>query len=159
MDLLKRELAPIVPEAWEAIDEEARRVLKLYLAGRKLVDFDGPYDWHYAAVNQGRLRLLDRQPVPGVSAGTRIVQPLVELRIPIVFDIMELDAIGRGADDSDLEPVTEAAEKIARAEDAAIFNGYADAGIVGIIEASPHTKLPIPAQGARYPKLIVKSRE
>ena len=35
MDLLKRTLAPILPEAWKAIDEEARRVLKLNLAGRK----------------------------------------------------------------------------------------------------------------------------
>ena len=36
MDLLKRNLAPILPEAWKAIDEEARRVLKLNLAGRKV---------------------------------------------------------------------------------------------------------------------------
>ena len=39
MDLLKRQKAPIVSEAWQQIDEEARRVLKLHLAGRKLVDF------------------------------------------------------------------------------------------------------------------------
>jgi uncharacterized linocin/CFP29 family protein len=41
MDLLKRQKAPIVSEAWAQIDEEARRVLKLHLAGRKLVDFSG----------------------------------------------------------------------------------------------------------------------
>ena len=36
-DLLMREHAPVTPEAWEQIDDEARRVLKLPLAGRKLV--------------------------------------------------------------------------------------------------------------------------
>ncbi|HWN69016.1 MAG TPA: encapsulin, partial [Haliangium sp.] len=37
MDLLKRHLAPIVPAAWDAIDEEARAILSEHLAGRKLV--------------------------------------------------------------------------------------------------------------------------
>jgi uncharacterized linocin/CFP29 family protein len=41
MNLLKRELAPITADAWKQIDDEARRVLKLHLAGRKLVDFSG----------------------------------------------------------------------------------------------------------------------
>ena len=42
MDLLKRSHAPITPEAWKQIDAEAKRVLQINLAGRKLVDFDGP---------------------------------------------------------------------------------------------------------------------
>jgi uncharacterized linocin/CFP29 family protein len=45
VDLLKRKHAPITPEAWKQIDEEAKRVLQLNLAGRKLVDFDGPHGW------------------------------------------------------------------------------------------------------------------
>jgi len=51
MDLLKRDHAPITPEAWKQVDDEARRVLKLDLAGRKLVDFDGPYGWKQAAID------------------------------------------------------------------------------------------------------------
>jgi uncharacterized linocin/CFP29 family protein len=159
MDLLKRELAPIIPEAWEAIDQEARRVLTLNLAGRKLVDFDGPHGWEYASVNRGRLELLASQPVQGVNAGRRLVQPLVELRIPIVLDMMKLDSIGRGVDDPDLEPVTDASERVARAEDNAIFNGYPEAGITGIIEASSHPRLTIPDRGADYPNVIVQAKE
>ncbi|MEP7220172.1 MAG: family 1 encapsulin nanocompartment shell protein, partial [Bacteroidota bacterium] len=67
MDLLKRDHAPILEDAWDAIDNEARRVLKLNLAGRKLVDFNGPFGWQYAAVNLGRLELLKNQPLAGVS--------------------------------------------------------------------------------------------
>ncbi len=62
IDLLKRSLAPIVPAAWAMIDEEAKRVLEQNLAGRRLVDFDGPHGWEYAAVNTGRL--LDDEPRP-----------------------------------------------------------------------------------------------
>jgi uncharacterized linocin/CFP29 family protein len=35
LDLLKRELAPILPPAFAAVDAEAARVLKLNLAGRR----------------------------------------------------------------------------------------------------------------------------
>ncbi|MDB5032980.1 MAG: hypothetical protein JWQ98_221 [Chlorobi bacterium] len=159
MDLLKRDHAPILEDAWDAIDNEARRVLKLNLAGRKLVDFNGPFGWQFAAVNLGRLELLKHQPVAGVSVGRRRVLPLIELRIPITLDMMELDSVARGATDPDLGPVVEAAEKIARAEDSAIFNGYHEAGIRGIIESSPHAPLNLPARGADYPKAIVQAKE
>ena len=87
MDLLKRELAPILPDAWKLIDAEATRVLRLNLAGRKLVDFKGPFGWTYAAVNTGRLHLLEQQPIEGVSTGLRLVQPLVE----VIFDLRRRD--------------------------------------------------------------------
>jgi uncharacterized linocin/CFP29 family protein len=159
MDILKRELAPILPEAWKLIDEEARRVLKLNLAGRKLVDFDGPYGWGYASVNLGRLQLLRDQPIEGVHTGLRITQPLVEIRVPVMLEIMELDYVGRGAADPDLGAVVEAAEKIARAEDNAIFNGYPEAGIKGICQSSPHETLTLPKHGVDYPHLIVMAKE
>ncbi len=157
-DLLKRELAPILPEAWEAIDAEARRVLELNLTARKLVDFRGPFGWGYAAVNTGRLRLLSHQPVPEVSVGQRTTQPLVELRTPIVLESMELDTVARGADDPDLSAVVTAAEKIARVEDGAIFNGYAEGHIAGIIPSSPHKPLGVPSVQA-WPLAVVTAKE
>jgi len=42
MNNLKRELAPISSAAWKEIDAEATRVLKLKLAGRKLVNEPPP---------------------------------------------------------------------------------------------------------------------
>src|SRR3954462_11608344 len=123
MDLLKRELAPILPEAWKAIDDEAARVLKLNLAGRKLVDVKGPKGWRKAAVNTGRLKLLPDKGDPDINLGIREVQRLVELRVPVKLSIMELDSVARGASNPDLTPVVKAAEKVARIEDSAIFNG------------------------------------
>jgi uncharacterized linocin/CFP29 family protein len=157
-DLLKRELAPILPEAWEAIDAEARRVLALNLTARKLVDFRGPFGWDYAAVNTGRLRMLSQQPVPEVSVGLRTTQPLVELRTPIILESMELDTVARGADDPDLSAVVAAAEKIARAEDGAVFNGYGEGNIAGIIPSSPHPPVRVPSVQA-WPLAVVTAKE
>ena len=158
MNLLKRELAPILPEAWKLIDQEATRVLKLNLAGRKLVDFEGPKGWGYAAVNTGRLQLLEEQPVAEVSVGVRRVQPLVEVRTPIVLNIMELDSVARGADDPDLSTVVRAAEKVARTEDSAIFNGYRAAGIAGIVQLSPHAVVEVKAAQA-WPLAVARAKE
>ncbi len=158
MDLLKRELAPILPEAWKLIDAEATRVLRLNLAGRKLVDFKGPLGWKCGAVNTGRLRLFEVQLVPGVSAGIRVVQPLVEVRTPMLLDTLELDIVARGADDPDLSSVVLAAERAARVEDHAIFNGYPEASIAGILPSSPHAPIRV-GSAAQWPEAVVRAKE
>ena len=158
MDLLKRNLAPLLPEAWAAVDDEARRVLTLNLAGRKLVDFSGPFGWKFASVNTGKLVLLEDAIAPEVKAGIREVQPLVELRTPIFLNLMELDSVARGATAPDLGAVVEAAERIARAEDNALFHGYAAGKIRGIVESSPHD--PITVAGAQdWPRAVGAAKE
>lgn len=135
MNLLKRELAPILPEAWELIDQMAQDVLRARLAGRKVVDVDGPHGWELSAVDTGRL---DSLRVDGnVSWSRRRVLPLVELRVPIVLDLAELDAVGRGLQNPDLTAVERAAAAIAMAEDRAVFQGVSDAEIHGMLESSP----------------------
>jgi uncharacterized linocin/CFP29 family protein len=42
MNNLHRELAPISDEAWAQIEEEAARTFKRHLAGRRVVDVEGP---------------------------------------------------------------------------------------------------------------------
>ena len=158
MDLLKRKLAPILPEAWKLIDDEARRVLELNLAGRKVVDFRGPHGWKFAAVSTGRLQIFPDQPIKDVSVGVRTVQTLIEIRTPMVLDIMELDTVTRGAENPDLDPIVQAAERIARLEDQAIFHGYPAGGIVGIIEASPHAPVRV-ASVSEWPTAVVQAKE
>jgi uncharacterized linocin/CFP29 family protein len=159
MDLLKRELAPIHSEAWEQLDNEARRVLKLHLAARKLVDFSGPHGWKLGAVNTGRLKPVQGGgPVPEVQHAVRDVQPLVELRSPFVMKTIELDSAARGASDLDLDPVIAAAERVAHAEDGAIFGGFKGANITGIIEASPHAPIDVKAT-LDWPRALVQAKE
>jgi uncharacterized linocin/CFP29 family protein len=159
VDLLKRNLAPILPEAWNLIDAEAARVLRLHLAGRKIVDFKGPYGWKFAAVNTGTLKLLSHEPAPDVGVGIREVQPLIEVRVPIKLSIMELDTVARGAEGPDLDSVVKAAAKAALVEDNAIFNGLPNAGIKGILESSPHAALPLPSDVLALPMTILEAKE
>jgi uncharacterized linocin/CFP29 family protein len=159
MDLLKRELAPILPDAWELIDNEAARVLKLNLAARKIVDFRGPFGWKFAAVNTGRLQILPELGDPDLNVGLRRVQPVVELRVPIKLSQMELDSVARGAEDPDLGAVVRAAEKLARAEDNTIFNGLSSGDITGIMRASPHPPQTLPAELSSLPRAVLAARE
>ena len=155
---LRRRLAPISDAAWAAIDAEAARVLTLNLAARKLVDFCGPLGWHAAALNTGRTTDT-AGPIDGVTARTRQVQPLVELRVFFELSRDELDDIDRGAKDTDLDTVIDAATQIARAEDAAVFNGYAAAAIRGIKESSPHAPISLSEDYLAYPASVSEALE
>jgi uncharacterized linocin/CFP29 family protein len=132
MNDLRRGLAPIPAEAWSEIDVEAKRTLETYLAGRKLVDFDGPQGWTLGAVPTGRTRRLDHGAVDGVEARLREVQPLVELRVVVALPREEVDALSRGAPEPDLGPIVDGARRLARAEDRIVFEGYEAAGIAGL---------------------------
>ncbi|HKZ84416.1 MAG TPA: family 1 encapsulin nanocompartment shell protein [Anaerolineae bacterium] len=157
MDLLKRNHAPITPEAWKQIDDEAKRVLQLNLAGRKLVDFDGPHGWQYSAVNTGHLTIRTDSGL-GVPWGVRGVVPVIEIRVPFELPMMELDNASRGAV-LDLPAVVSVAEKAAHAEDTAVFNGFKAGGIEGIIPSSPHPAITIPDDYADYPSIVVDAVE
>ena len=157
MNNLKRELAPISAAAWEEIDGEASRVLKLKLAGRKLVDFVGPLGPTGAAVNTGRRERLDKGPVADVEASRRQVLPLVELRAYFDLSREEMDAVERGSKDPELQPLIDAATRIAYAEDNAIFHGYPAGGIQGIDKASGHPSLPISDDYQAYPHTIAEA--
>ena len=157
MNNLKRELAPISTAAWKEIDAEATRVLKLKLAGRKLVDFDGPLGPTAAAVNTGRREPLGSAPIADIEASRRQALPLVELRSYFELSREELDAVERGAEDPELQPLIDAATRIAYAEDTAIFHGYAAGGIKGIDQASAHPILPISDDYQAYPHSIAEA--
>jgi uncharacterized linocin/CFP29 family protein len=157
MNHLMRGLAPISDHAWEEINEEAASVLRQFLAARKLVEFTGPKGWDHAAEATGRSTPLDDAPHDGVDGAIRRVLPLVELRAAFELDRAELDAIERGAPDPDLEAVAEAARRLALAEDQAVFDGYAAAGIEGIAEASPHDAIAITDDYEDYPGSVAKA--
>ena len=109
MNNLHRELAPISDAAWSQIEEEATRTIKRYLAARRVVDVQGPGGMALSAVGTGHLRNLTA-PGDGIVARQREVKPLVELRVPFELDRQQIDDVERGADDSDWQPVKDAAQ-------------------------------------------------
>lgn len=131
-DDLHRQLAPISARAWDAIQREAVETLTVNLAARKLVDFRGPLGWTKSAVGLGTVDALDPPPASGVVASLRRVLPMVELRVEFALARAEIDRIDRGGHAPDLTPMKDAAIRLARAEDRAVFHGYPPAGIEGI---------------------------
>jgi uncharacterized linocin/CFP29 family protein len=157
MNHLHREQAPISTSGWAAIDAEAARTLKTLLAARRLIDFRGPLGWDAAGLPTGRTEKLASSLQDGVVSRLRLSQPLVEIRIPFEISREELDAIGRGAENADLNPVRNAARAAAIAEDRAVFQGYQAANIEGIFAASSHQGLSIPANFDAYPDVVAEA--
>jgi uncharacterized linocin/CFP29 family protein len=155
MNNLHRELAPISDAAWAQIEEETSRTLKRHLAGRRVVDLHGPAGTSLSAVGTGHL-LTIAAPSNGVVARQREVKALVELRVPFELERQTIDDVERGANDSDWQPAKDAARKLAYAEDGAIFEGYAAAGIVGIRQATSNPAVALPSDVRAYPQAIAQ---
>jgi uncharacterized linocin/CFP29 family protein len=156
MNNLHRELAPISDAAWAQIEEEATRTLKVHLAGRRVVDVQGPGGAALSAVGTGHLQNI-AAPRTGILARQREVKALVELRAPFELARQAIDDVERGANDSDWQPVKDAARQVALVEDGAIFEGYAAAGIEGIRPGTSNAIVPLPADVRQYPVAIAQA--
>ena len=156
MNNLHRELAPISDAAWAEIEDETKRTLKRYLAGRRVVDVRGPGGVGVSAVGTGHLSEITA-PGKGILARQREVKALVELRVPFELDRQQIDDVERGAMDSDWQPAKDAAQKIAYAEDRAIFEGYPAASIGGIRQGTSNPILTLPAEVSHYPDAIAQA--
>ncbi len=155
MNNLHRELAPISDAAWTQIEEETTRTLKRHLAGRRVVDMHGPAGTTLSGIGTGHLQTISA-PGAGVVARQREVKALVELRVPFELQRHTIDDVERGANDSDWQPAKDAARKLAYAEDGAIFEGYAAAGIVGIRQGTSNPKMTLPSDVREYPEAIAQ---
>jgi uncharacterized linocin/CFP29 family protein len=156
MSHLLRGHAPITEEGWSLIDDEARERLTPALAARRLVDFSGPHGWEHGATDLGRVQDV-KGGEEGVATRQRRVLPLVELRARFTVARSELEDAARGADDIDLDSLAEAAQRIARAENAAVFHGWSAAGISGVIESSEHDAIALGEDCERYPRHVAKA--
>ncbi len=156
MNNLHRELAPISDGAWAQIEEEAQRTLKRYLAGRRVVDVKGPGGVILSAVGTGHLSNLEA-PSAGIIARQRKVKALVEMRVPFQLDRQAIDDVDRGANDSNWQPLKDAAKLIAFAEDRAIFEGYAAGGIEGVRQGTSNKVAALPADPSHYPDAVAEA--
>ena len=77
--------------------------------------------------------------------------------MPFELDRQQIDDVERGAEDSDWQPAKDAAQQIAFAEDRAIFDGYAAAGIGGIREGTSNPVMTLPADVRDYPDAIAQA--
>ena len=155
---LLRGHAPLSDAGWELLDEEARQRLAPALGARKLIDFSGPLGWDHSASNLGRVKALEGSPTEAVIGLRRKVMPLVELRADFALSRSEMQDADRGAPDTDLGPLDEAAREIAVAENISVFHGWPGA-IAGISERSPYDPLSLGETAQDYPRQIAGAVE
>jgi uncharacterized linocin/CFP29 family protein len=155
MNHLLRELAPISEAGWAALETEAKSRLTTHLAARQLVDFKGPQGWTHSATDLGHVTSI-AGPADGVEAQQRQVLPVVELRLPFSVTRATIEDAARGADDLDLGELEDAARRLGEVENAAVFHGYAAAGITGITQASSHESIALGDLDG-YPTSVAKA--
>jgi uncharacterized linocin/CFP29 family protein len=156
MNNLFRELAPISGGAWEQIEDEAKRTLKEYMAARRIVDVIGPKGYDFPGVGTGHTRTIET-PTDGIRVRQREVAAMVELRVPFALLRQDLDDVSRGSNDPDLQPLKNAAKQLAIAEDRAVFDGYAAAGIAGIRNTTSNTAIALPGDLTAYPVAVAQA--
>jgi uncharacterized linocin/CFP29 family protein len=158
-DILKSLLAPLTDEAWSEIADTARRTLKPLLSARKIVDFEGPKGWDFAALNLGRLEIAKKSAPKTVEYGLRKVLPLIEARVKFKLNIWEMDNISRGAGNPDFAPLEEAAKEMALFEERAVYKGLKDGQVEGIIPAASQKAVKLPANVNDYAKAVAQGIE
>jgi uncharacterized linocin/CFP29 family protein len=114
------------------VEDVARQTLAANHSARRFVDVTGPNGVEFACVPLGRLTVPDGQDKSGVCFGVHQVLPLVEARIAFTLEQWELDNIGRGAKDVELEALVDAARELAAFEEKAIYDGFEAGCITGI---------------------------
>jgi uncharacterized linocin/CFP29 family protein len=154
MDILKKNLAPLTQKAWEAINDEAKKMFHSLLSARRFVDIHGPKGIDYASVPLGILDMPENNEKNEVKYGIHKVMPLVELRIPFTLNIWELDNLERGAKNINLDNLEKAAHKLSRFEEEAIYNGFNSAFINGLINDSVHDPINYPDDVENLPKVV-----
>lgn len=93
----------------------------------------------------------------GVECAQRQVNPLVELRVPFDLTRGAIDDVERGSNDSDWQPVKDAARAIALAEDSLVFKGYEDAGIDGLLGMTSNPVIALPDDASAYPEAVASA--
>jgi uncharacterized linocin/CFP29 family protein len=163
VDHLLRDIAPIAAEAWSQLEDETKQRLTPQLTARRIADFDGPDGWEKSAIDLGRT-----DPVTGptgteedsaVLTRRRRVLPLVEVRIPFTVARGELDDAERGAEDLELDDLDRAVHQLALLENRTVFHGWPEAGIEGIVSATPHEPLDLGTDTERYPSVVARAVE
>jgi uncharacterized linocin/CFP29 family protein len=157
-DHLLRQYAPIPATGWQQIDDEAKNRLTPRLAARRLVDWSGPHGWAHSATNLGRTTAVETAP-PGTKSETlrarrREVLALIEIRVGFTVTCSGVQDAERGASDVDYADLDRAAHDAALIENRAVFHGWPDAGITGIVGSSSHSPVTLKQDAKTYPHAV-----
>lgn len=129
---LSREDAPIEAGTWEALDRTMLEAAKNVLAGRRVLNIDGPYGLGLKAIP---LSDPEAEPAPVISQ----MLPLALIQRSFTVAKRDLAAFERDGIMLDTKPVAIAAIECAKLEDELVFKGLKD--IPGLLTAKGSNQL------------------
>jgi len=156
---LNRDLAPIPKQAWDFLDDQARDVLSTHLSGRRVFQVAGPRGLSCSALDLGQYPATDTTESDGVEWGLRKVQPFLEAEAAFKLERRPLQDIARGRQRLDVEPLENAARKMAAFEERAIYEGILQSDLPGAKTASPHKPLKLPKKPEDLPEQVSRGLE
>ena len=156
MNNLHRGLAPISDAAWAQIEEEASRTIKRHLAARRVVDVEGPKGVDFSAVGTGHQRRSRRRATESKLRNAR-QRRSSNCAFRSNSRARRSTPWSAARTISDWSPLKEAAREIAFAEDRAVFDGYAAAGIQGIRQGTSNPVLTLPSSVSGYPGAVAQA--
>lgn len=149
MDHLNRAQAPFPEEVWEQIDAAAAAAARPVLTGRRFLEVEGPFGLGLTALETGAD---DYCREPGEREAGAIVSKAIS--VPMLRKSCRLSARRLAAHlDMDmplsLAELEDAAEAVARREEAFIYQGQSEFGLQGLLNAKGRNK----TQGAGWSNL------
>jgi uncharacterized linocin/CFP29 family protein len=115
---LGRDEAPLSARLWELLDGTMLGVARGELAGRRLLEIDGPYGLGLKSVP-----LADEEIEDGVYVSASL--PITVVRRQFGLNVRDLAAFEREPASIDLGPLVEATREVVRKEDELVFRGSA----------------------------------
>ena len=155
-DFLMRDQSPLSAEQFAAIDQVVTEVARRTLVGRRFISISGPYGPGiqaligevYTGTERGIVSLLGEDKRAVVEAQERKLIPLPILYKDFRLHWRDIESSALFGTPLDLGKPAAAAALTAQAEDDLIFNGRADLGFEGLLNASGRNTIPMSDWGA-----------
>ncbi len=135
MDYLNRVAAPFPDDLWDDIDTQAVEAARVLLTARRFMEVEGPYGAGLTSVELGEDNWCPEGDDETAQAviGRAVSVPM--LRKAFTLSIRRLEAHHRMGQPLNFNPVQNAAEAVARREEAFVYYGHPQAGLQGLLTA------------------------
>lgn len=129
---LHRSEAPFGAAVWKQIDAAVTGIARSRLAGRRLLQMDGPHGYGLQAVG-GASEFEGAE--GGVRTRVRRCRPLSGIECPFTLGVADIAVFEQNGQPLDLEPAARAAAACADREDALVFYGSRKLGLTGLVNS------------------------
>lgn len=132
---LGRSDAPFAENVWQRIDDIVTEAAKSQLSARRILYLEGPFGLGFKSFPGPDRVIRDDLDKGGTAVATSDVLPLIDIQTAFTLSARDVAAFEQTGIFPDSGAIAAAALAAARKEDEVLFNGVAEAGIRGLVNA------------------------